>query len=250
MNKLFLLTSSIQLREDKPFDCYRFMHGRRSVFSTEQRLEQTKGTVESIQKLFPTDRIVIADTSNDSFQSEFDVEYVHLKDVYDIDTYTLITTHPHKCICESTLLNTYMTKFENELRKYDFVVKVTGRYQVENIDDSVFAEENQNKIFFKQPYPLDSNDLFFDTLFDAETKRNGILPHDYDQALYGFGINKLDFMKSIYQKTISILTPPRMKFMDIEKTMYLLTRPIIQDVVHVNWTVSGFDGMSGEYYVR
>lgn len=254
MNKVFLVTSSIQLREDRPFECYRFLRGYRSVFTAEQRLEQTKKTIESIRKEHPTDKIIIADTSNTSYKLDLEqfpaVEYYHLKDLFDTDTYDLITTHYHKCICESTLLNTYITLFATELKQYEFVVKVTGRYQVANIQDTVFVEGNKNKVLLKKPYHLDPDDWLYDALFTSETKRAGIVPHEYDQALYGFGIDKLEFMQWIYQQTISILHPEKMRYIDIEKVMYLLTRPNAKDIVHVDWNVTGFDGMSGDFITR
>lgn len=246
MNKLFLLTSSIELREDKPFECYRAERGRRSIFSANERLQHTKSTVASIRKDHPTDKIVIVDSSNTSYKNQLDgVDYIHLKDICDDQTYNIVTTHPHKCICESTLLNTYCSVYEKFIHEFNFVIKVTGRYQIGNINNAIFSKENLNKIFFKHPYPMNPNDLILDALFTAQTKRDGIFPHEYDQALYGFGIQKFNFMKNIYQQTIEILQPSKMRFIDIEKVMYLLTRSHVEDIVLVDWNVAGFDGMTG-----
>jgi hypothetical protein len=51
----------------------------------------------------------------------------------------------------------------------------------------------------------------------------------------------------INEAVIHLLNQPTMRHYDIETLMYYLTRPYEDNIMEVNWKVSGWDGTSGRF---
>jgi hypothetical protein len=247
-NKLFIIPSTIQAR--KGIFTY---SNTRSVFSTEERLRQTIFTINSIQNAYPDGKIVLIDSSDISqeLKKEFshisNLEFVALKE---LDAYAteIINSHPNKSLCECLMMNTYYKNFKQDIKRYDYVIKTCGRYFYFDFTNH-FTTENKNKIFFKKPLNFKWDNNWNYHFVDLRNEKNDKLLQ-YCTVLFAFGSEHLEKFIDINDATIHFLKQSSMSHYDIETLMYYLTRPFIENIIEVDWKVSGWDGTSGRlmYY--
>lgn len=247
MNKVVIVGSSIQPREGK------FTYSQtRSKFDAEERYRHTIFTINSLKNCLPDARIIVVDTSHDykkyfpDFSILKNVEYVPLKEL-SYSVFEEVNTHLNKSYCENLLLNTFYTKFKKELLRYDYVIKATGRYFYYDFNDTLFTEQNVDKIFFKKPLQFPWNDTWNYWMIDRRNIENHNLLKQYCTVLYAFGSQHLDKMIDINEASMQFMNSEEMKHYDIETLSYYLTRPYEKQVIETDWIVSGWDGVSGKY---
>ena len=247
MNKIFVVGSSIQTR-NIPLT----YSPVRTVFSSEERFRQTIFTVNSIRNSFPDSKIVIVDSSED--YTEYlatlryfpNVDFVPLIEICK-NAFEIVNTHPNKSLCESLLLNAYYQTHKKELQQYDYIIKGCGRYFYWNFNDSLFTQENKDKIFFKKPLNFEWNDSWNYSLVDRRSHQNNNRLHQYCTVLYAFGSQHLETFIDINEATIHLLQQKKMAHYDIETLSYYFTRPHEKQIIETDWKVCGWDGTSARF---
>lgn len=247
MNKLIVVGSSIQPREGK------FTYSNtRSMFSSDERFRQTFFTINSLQNSLPDTRIILVDSSDNYMeympQIAFmrNVEYVPLKDL-SYSAFEKVNTHENKSYCECLLLNTLYKSFRKEIQQYDYIIKATGRYFYFNLNNSLFTEQNTDKILYKKPLNFKWNDSWNYSMVDRRSLQNDNMLRQYCTVLYAYGIQNFDKMLDINEAAIQFIDSPQMKHFDIETLSYYLTRPYEDRIIETDWVVSGWDGVSGNF---
>lgn len=247
MRKLFVVASSIQPREG------RFTYSAtRSFFTAEERFRQTIFTINSIQNIFPDAEITIIDSSDEYseyhkiFTNYFNVNFIPIKELSG-EVFEKVNTHTNKSLCECLLLNTYYQHYKKQVFEYDYIIKTCGRYFYSRMNNSLFTEANTNKIFFKHPLEFNWNNTWNYSFIDRreETKKNVL--NQYCTVLYAFGKKHYQKMIDINETAIHVISQPSMHHYDIETLSYYLTRPYLNDIIEVDWRVSGWDGTSGRF---
>lgn len=247
MNKLVVVGSSIEPREGA------FSYSNtRSSFDTEERYRQTVFTINSLRNCLPDARIIIVDSSEDYMKYYThlafikNVEYVPLKEI-SYTAFEAVNTHKNKSYCESLLLNTFYKAYKKEIENYDYIIKATGRYFYYDFNESLFTQENVDKIFFKKPLQFKWNDSWNYWMVDRREIQKDDMLRQYCTVLYGFGKQYLNTMIDINDAVMNFIDSQEMANYDIETLAYYLTRPYEQNIIETDWIVSGWDGVSGRY---
>lgn len=247
MKTIALVPSTIQPREGK------FTYSKtRSVFSSEERLQQTIFTINSIQSSLPNSKVILVDSSDDykkyyeTFKHFKNFEYVSLKELSPL-TFEIVNTHLNKSLCESLILNTYYKIYKKELKQYDYILKGCGRYFYFNLNDNYFNKNDADKIFFKKPLSFEWNNSWNYSFIDMRNQQNDNRIHQYCTVLYAFGSIHLEKFIDINDACIHLLNQNSMIHYDIETLSYYLTRPFKNNIVETDWRVSGWDGTSGRF---
>lgn len=247
MNNIFVVGSSIQTT-NAPLT----YSPKRTIFSSEERLRHTTFTVNSIRNAFPDSKIVLVDSSNEykEYQKHFfyfrNVDFVPLKEL-SYTAFEVVNTHPNKSLCESLLLNIYFRQYRKQLKQYDFIIKGCGRYFHFDFNDSLFTEENKDKIFFKKPLNYEWNETWRYSFIDRRSEQGNNRLHQYCTVLYAFGSMYLDTFIDINEATVHLLKQPSMSHYDIETLSYYLTRQYEDKIIETDWRVCGWDGTSGKF---
>jgi len=245
MSRLYIITSSINPREDK------LTYSRkRSLFDKESRLQQTVFTIKSIQSMDPGSRMILLDSSDDleSFQDQFLSFYnleVYSTKKFGKEIHDIIASNRNKSACECLMLGTYLETNRVELLQYDHIVKTTGRYVYSDFSPNILNEYQRSKFFFKKELKFKWNDIWKYELVDSRSIDNDNYLHQYCTVLYAFGIENLERMIDIYTGSFYILNHPDMIHYDIETLSNYFLRPYKSDMIEVPWTICGFDGVNG-----
>jgi len=248
MNNLFVVGSSIQTRKHAPLTYSKV----RTVFSDEERFRQTIFTVNSIRNSFPESKIVIVDSSEEYKEYQFflsyfpNVEFIPLKEL-DGNAFEIVNSHPNKSLCECLLLNSYYKQYKKEIATYDYVIKGCGRYFYFDFNDSLFTEQNLDKMFFKKPLNFPWNPTWNYHFIDRRQDQNNDRLHQYCTVLFAFGASQLHKMIDINEATVHLLNQSPMQHYDIETLSYYLTRPYEKDIIETDWKVCGWDGTSARF---
>jgi hypothetical protein len=121
MKDCIIVTSIVEI-SDKPLS---FTYVR-SVYTHQQRFEQTLETIESIRKHLPDTDIILAECSPDS---EYMKELEKRVDIF-INTYPndIIQNGFHKGLCEAQLMLYIFDRVD--FSNYQNIFKMTGRYKL------------------------------------------------------------------------------------------------------------------------
>lgn len=119
MRNCIIVTSIVEI-SDAPLD----WSAVRSIYSHQQRFEQTLETIDSIRKYLPDTDIILAECSPPSSYMD---ELQKRVDIF-INTYPndLIQHGFHKAVCEAQLMLYVFDRVD--LSVYDNIFKMTGRY--------------------------------------------------------------------------------------------------------------------------
>lgn len=111
----------------------------RSVYTHQQRFEQTLETIESIRKHLPDTDIILAECSPDS---DYMKELEKCVDIF-INTYPndLVRNGYHKAVCEAQLMLYVFDRVD--LSQYQNIFKMTGRYKLtDKFDKSLWINNS------------------------------------------------------------------------------------------------------------
>lgn len=248
MKRAIVIGSSIEI--DNNFDFNNL--GTRSYFSTEERARQTMFTLNSIKSHFPNDEVYLVDSSGINLKKYLKyptIEGINLISIQDIDediAYT-IRTHHNKSYCEALLLKTFFNSYEQELNKFDFIIKTTGRYWFHTpIDTSMFTKDNINKVFTKYEYVFDhpNKEKWGPDEFRVDGHpdyRVGNIP----TILYGWG---RDAFKSILEFWEFTLKSTQTTSYDVENIFYYWAYQHKIPQYKLNWVMLGYGGNNGKFY--
>ena len=250
MKHAFFITSSIELDPNRPFKGTK----KRTVFSTEERLEQTYKTISSCNQLAPDSTIFLIDSSA-SYLSELhnlpNVNYFHLENLNSIVANT-VRTYSNKSYCECLMMIEFFKHFKNLLKEFDFVTKLCGRYwfdQTFNLD--LYTEQNQNKFFLKKPMSWSGPQIDFLTpdQLPRDLIVDGVLTGTYTVA-HGMHRDKIDQYEALmFACAQSSMENIKFYYQDVEYALYYFLRifNLLDDVIQVPWDVHGRCGVTGNW---
>lgn len=155
MNVAFIISSAIDLGNGAKFN---FIGKKvRSVFSAEERFEQTQFTLSNIDSFFPDVKKYIFDVGKNSDRYKDNLSYVKNLDFISIEKINKEASE--KCItlqskgwCESIGTYIFLENKKDELKKYDFLIKISGRYFYKNFNKKFLTSDNLDKILSKKIY--------------------------------------------------------------------------------------------------
>ena len=251
MKKAFIITSAIEVNNKFPLT----YSDKRSFFNTEERLRQTVMTLASLDGLCDKDTYYyVLDVSNEwhSFAEllhyQKNLRFISVKERFP-EIFEEVTTHPHKTVCESTILATFMRNYRAELSQYDFVFKMTGRYFLDSsFDTSIFTETNKDKIFYKRPLEFEWKDEWNYHMVDRRREQGTNTLRQYCSVLFGWGQSHYDHFLDMFTAVPSILKQPAYSHLDIETFGHYFTRPYESDIIETGWLVYGWDGATGRFW--
>ena len=183
MNNLVLITSVI-CTPNTPLSYISV----RSVYSHEERFEQTKRTIESVKQKIPNLKILIVECSNLSFDQE---DYLKKNSDYFLNLYNdekirKNTSSISKSLGEGTMTLCALQYIIDNNIEFDNLIKISGRYWLSDKFD--YNKFNNNNIVIKY---IDNNK---DNVFTALYK----LPRETIITLKTFLENKFtEMMKCI-----------------------------------------------------
>jgi len=252
VKKLWLVTSCALLDKNTPFKGT----ATRSFYTNEQRIEQTLETLKSVQVLDSAADIMLLDTSANKIQEFLDfaqrnpnVYYIHLADL-SADAALISRTHTSKSHCEANMLVELFKHYRKQILDYDFVIKISARYQFDknyfNLD--YFNDINLDKFLSLKEinYPRQQaqhmeNLRPYNFLYDDRVR-------GLKTVAYGVGKKKLiqwEYLMALccqYTKETS-----SMYWLDIEYILHHLMHEfnLLTDVVETTWQVIGNCGITG-----
>lgn len=161
MKKAFIITSSIDVSNDYPLTYSQ----TRSYFSAEERLRQTIYTLASLDSIRDDNVDIFLIDASESWE-QYESILRHQKNLRFIsikkelsEIYNTVRTHQNKSHCETLIVSTIMAKYYNDLKNYDFLIKLSGRYFVDgSFTTNLFNEYNKEKLFFKKPLTFEWSD--------------------------------------------------------------------------------------------
>ena len=251
MKKAFIITSAIEVNNDFPLT----YSSKRSHFNTDERLRQTIVSVAALDLLGKTDTtIYLLDVSTnwstfaELFRYQANLKFISVAEQFP-EIHQQATTHPNKSYCESLIMSTFMRKFATELKEYDFVFKLSGRYFVDgSFDPSICNEQNLDKIFYKRPLEFQWRDEWNYHIVDRRKEQGTNTLRQYCSVLFGWGREHHNHFLDIFTGMTSMLNQPSMMHLDIETLGYFLTRPFADKIIETTWIVYGWDGASGKFW--
>jgi hypothetical protein len=183
MNNLVLITSVI-CTPNTPLSYISV----RSVYSHDERFEQTKRTIESVKQKIPNLKILIVECSNLSFDQE---DYLKKNSDYFLNLYNdekirRNTSSISKSLGEGTMTLCALQYIIDNNIEFDNLIKISGRYWLSDKFD--YNKFNNNNIVIK--YIDNNKDNVFTALYQ--------LPRETIMNLKTFLENKfLEMMKCI-----------------------------------------------------
>jgi len=221
----------------------------RSAFSAEERFRQTQFTIASIRLLFPESKIFLFEIGHNVDKIRNDLNYVSNLEVVSAEELDPVVTHlcrtnTSKGTCETAATILFLKHYINELKEYDYFIKVSGRYFYTDVDTSVLNQENTNKYISKYTKVWDWLEWWG---YPDLLKNNGKLFWTPSTS-YAVGRELLDdFNQSLtvmYEYYIN--NPELAKIIDFECLLYHF---VIQNkpCVEVSWILGGWGGQSGQF---
>lgn len=251
MKKAFIVTSAIEINNDFPLTYSK----KRSHFDTDERLRQTIVSIATLDLLGDSDTtIYLLDVSTNwqtfeqLFQYQRNLKFISVKEHLP-DIHTEATTHPNKSYCESIIMSNFLRKFKQELKEFDYIFKLSGRYFVDkSFDITICNEDNLDKIFYKRPLEFQWRDEWNYHIVDRRQQQGTNTLRQYCSVLFGWGKDHYDHFLDIFTGMASMLKQPSMIHLDIETLGYFLTRPFEKQVIETSWIVYGWDGATGKFW--
>lgn len=250
MSHVFFITSSIELDKTKNFKGTK----ARTVFSTRERLEQTIHTLKTCHELDKDAEFFLIDSSLTHFAELYQVpnlNYFKLDQLNPVIANT-VRTYSNKSYCECLMILEFFKHFKNELKKYDFLTKLCGRYFFDQtFTVNFYTPENTGKFFFKSPMTWSGQHIDFLTeeQLPRDLLQNGELTGTYTVA-HGMHRDKIDQYEALmYACAQSSMEHAKFYYQDVEYALYYFMRlfNLLDDIVTVPWDVHGRSGITGNW---
>lgn len=246
----FFISSAIDIDNEHPLQYASQVH--RTAYSAGERLRQTVTTVNSIKTLCPEAKIFVFDISKDYQQyrdtlqkiPNCDLEYIACEEISP-DAAELCRTHISKGLCESMSSLVFMNHVKDKIKDYDYLVKISGRYQVLSFDQSMLTDQNKHKYFFKITNELNWEK---DWAYPAELNVNGKLLY-CSTHMYGVGSNNFDLFKQQLTNIVQTYLRYDGVFTGIDYEC-IFANHVMQHVeyMHIPWSSAGWTSVQGEYF--
>jgi len=250
MKKAFIITSGIEINNNNPLT----YSASRSYFSNEERLRQTIATIASVDQATDNETTIYLVDISDNWQNyqnlfsyQTNLKYISVKHEFP-EIFIEVTTHPQKSRCECLILTTFMRKYEQDLKQYDFLFKFSGRYLLDrSFDISLFDNSNNNKLFYKKPLKWEWNDSWGYSMVDLRKQQDDNYLNQYSSVLVGWTQIYQDKIIEIFDSIATLLSQPEMYHYDVETLSYYYTRSYASDIIETDWKVYGWLGTSGQF---
>lgn len=253
MRKVILVTSVIYPDENK-----RLQSGSiRSRFLPSERLCQTVGTLHSLTVQQPDAQMFFCDASIPDYAEFFAnffpaVRYLRLNKV-NPGLAKRVRGCENKTVGECQMLLALWHAFGKEIAEADFVLKATGRYMYENLNDKYFVPENLNSYLFQAELPSDVRDWVDARGFSWTLARSTEYPsakrHILRTILYGFGRFKTLRFFDALMEILFRLDQPSYVLYDIENMLpFVLAKDIAsKELKRTDWLCLGWNGLTGDF---
>lgn len=250
MKHVFFITSSIELDPNKPFKGTK----KRTVIPTEVRLEQTINTIKTCHEFSPESPVFIIDSSPTHFADLYQIPNLHYFKLSSLNptVANIVRTYSNKSYCECLMILEFFKHFKNDLKEFDFITKICGRYHFDNTFSlDYYTQENINKFFLKKPMVWSGQHIDFLTpeQLPRDLIVDGELTGTYTVA-HGFHKNKIDQYEALmYACAQSSMEQAKFYHQDVEYALYYFLRifNLLDDVVIVPWDVHGRCGITGDW---
>lgn len=250
MNKAYIIISCIEPDPSKPLNYSPI----RTAFGPDERFRHTIFTVTSLNLVQdPNSKIYLIDSS-ENWQKYKDIisyypnlTFVSVKEELP-EAFEACRNNPNKSYAETLTMVAFLTKYREELKSFDYFIKVCGRYFVDShFDESLFNEANLNKLFFKHPIEFEFNEDWNFQMVDRRAIQQNNKFYWYSSVLFAWGREYHDKMIDIFRVSSVMLNHPATCHYQIETLLYFFTREYEKDIVHTNWVVLGFDGVGATF---
>ena len=241
----FIVTSVIEVDNSKPWDGA----ARRSFFTREERMFQTKRGLANLREKCPTAKIYLVEGSKSYFEELDDnIEYVHLENLNPVVA-DIVRNDGFRAKCEALMIKEFLTAYLKELQQYDFIVKYSGRSMLKTFSNKYFVSANRNKLLLKK-LSVDPN--FLNIAPSHIWYREGNKLFSFHTVLMGIGIEKLGIFQKYLDEMIELEKNPAYSTLHTQMEallVHMLCRDdLISDVVFAeDWRVLkqfGIYGMS------
>jgi|688.fasta_scaffold73230_3 hypothetical protein len=258
MKLVYLIGSCIQFSNDYVVK----WSSQRSYFNEEQRLAQTIESVHNIKSNDPDSVIYLIDASEKEFPELVELQsqviglrYVQLHKLNPTLS-TTVRTHRSKSHGECLIFLEFLRHHKEELREFDYIVKLSGRYQ---INKETFTKEcldpDNDKFYFIGPWYWQWEEWKHiadytpkDMVYEGNNKISVLT------MLYVTGQNLLDQLEIILAAAASFTDwTQKMHYIDIEFVFYYLIKKLnLSDRIKLlPWQVDGFCGATGVFrYIK
>ena len=252
MKHAFFVTSSIELDPSKSFKGV----PKRTVFTTEERLEHTILTLKNLKERDSAASIYFIDSSITHFD---ELDKLNLDNFYYIQLENLnpvvaniVRTYTSKSYCECLMILEFFKHYKKELFKFDFITKICGRYTLsDNYSTAVFKPWLKNKFFMKKE--LEWADEHINFLNEQALPRDLLVNnklYGFYTVAHAFGRDKIDQYEAIMAASAQMqMEHGKYYHQDVEYTLHLYIRlfDLMKDVEIVDWTVDGRCGVTGDW---
>ena len=184
MNNFVIITSVINISKN-PLS----YTNTRSVFSPEERYEQTLKTISSVREKIPDSKILLVESTE--INKEMSSTIKELVDYFIIvNDKSHVINGPFKGAAETTQILESLRKID--FSTYQNIFKISGRYWLnDKFDYSKF--ENEKNIFQKRSdtlatvfYKISDKDLYLSTLEYCSTNPNMLELNFYERYCYNY----------------------------------------------------------------
>lgn len=226
----------------------------RTVFSPREREMQTIMTIASIDQVADSDTdIYFLEISDDcdQYRSRFEyqknLKFIPVKKLFP-EVQAIVKTHPNKSFCEALVLSTFMKEYKQELLKYDYLFKLSGRYFFDSsFDLSLCTPYNKDKMFFKEFLSFEWCNHWNYEMVDRRSIQGDNCLRQYVTTVFGWGNENFDKFLDLFYVLTAILRQPHMQHFDIETLLYYFTRPYEDKIIETKWTMYGWQGGDGRF---
>ena len=252
MRHAFFVTSSIELDPNKNFKGTR----KRTVFTTQDRLEHTILTLRNLQEQDPTAPIYMIDSSVTKFNelNQLGIPNFHYIQLQELNPVVadIVRSHTSKSHCECLMILEFFKHYKKELEQYDFITKICGRYWFyQGFSKDLYTPENTNKYFMKQEMIWANEHIDF--LSEIQLPRDMLVDnrlHGLYTVAHGIGREKLSQYEAIMAASAAASEEyGKYYHQDVEYTLHLYLRLFdqLKDVITVGWQIDGRCGVTGDW---
>lgn len=250
MSKIcFFISSAIELYNDHPL--YYSKEVPRTAFTVEERLRQTVFTITSIKTLCPGAKIFLFDISK-NYQpfvaalakiKNVDLEFIACEEIASAAA-ELCRTHPSKGLCEATSTALFLQHRAEQVKEFDYLIKVSGRYFFTNLDTTMLTAHNTDMLFVKgiKTYSYDQNWGWPSEIVVSEQ-----LLH-CPTHMYAIGSKCIDRFREQLASIIALYVKyeKQAPWVDYECAFaYYVVQH--SDNLYIPWTCGGWTSSQGEY---
>ena len=247
MKIAFFISSAINI-ENKDGNGFGFVPSR-TAFTPEERFRQTQATIANVRLLFPDAHIFHYEIGKEADRYKQQLNYVDNLTFVSIEdlnhtTAEMCRTNNSKGLCEAVSTSLFLDHYIDQLKQYDYFIKLGGRYFYTNVDKTFLTQENTDKYLCKNIRNFEWLDWWG---YPEEFKRNGCVKWTPSQS-YIVGNGQLeDYKASMFSvKDYYLANPSLARILDFECLLYyfiLENKPYIE----IPWTNGGWGGQDGVY---